>query len=657
MLFRSAFLDTEKLFTLKGNEYSCIDLNFGTQTAATLFPLPSSVSSLFSAPSSSAAAVLPGLGVVVKRTYAPRKKSDLSLDNNGEFLLGKTTGSAVGLSSKSKDDEDDIDSKNMKNRKTDRKKEKKKVLLTAAVDAIVPPPSSTSSASSSSSSSAASGSVTFSTTAPPPPLGIFPTLPLPTLSLIAPSTITTLKDDEGSCTVERTPVMESSDTLCTYGYEEVEEEDMYESCWAADRMVQTILSLHIECQMTSNIGLRNIRFLSKQGLAMIMSQAISTEWKQQLENTNEESMAGITRPPIAVRGLSNGSGTQNPVGRPPSNPISAVSVPFNLPSAASLSDLTGSNTTIYPATVTIPNSQYIKSHGRLKLRPEFSNIPPTIPINIQTTYDREGRLNRKNFSESDKIRLRRSGVGVTDAEQLFWSLIEPFTNTPLERAKEVLKRPPGSFGGSATVPLTSSAQSSYQQPHSALTFHDTITELKRKGITVDSHVHVHPLQNAMRCDLQLVPTWESKSALTDSHTQFTIRYVIPRANSAKNSRKSRAQIVNPRGERDKEPVRKRVLDQPMLINNIRNVRPRLEAGSNSRPSSLGGTVNPLFTRLPAIRTLIKPRGQSVIQSALRNLYYFHCILFLFCTIKHCTYQLIYDIFIYLKYLHIYQFIF
>ena len=627
--FLRAFKDVERRLTHKGNDLSFLHFNFITPSAPTLSSLPSSlsVSLLASAPLSYTAAAALAQGVVVKRTYAPRKKSDLSLDSNGEVPLGKNaTTPSTGLiqTSRNKDEEEDLDGKKDKSRKADRKKDRRKALLTIADDATLLP-----SASTSISSFSLASSFTFPSPTITAPSGlttsILPTVMLSSLSSLSTASSSSLpsliKDAEFSG-ADCIPVTESLEIACNFGCEDLEEDTAYESCWSVNRLAHTVLAHSLWGIGPHSTGPDKLKGLEKgmfrRGLVLQMAYTISREWQLQVENANEELIAGVAKPPVPLlRGLLNSSGTQNPVGRPPSNPaLLHAFPPTGLSNTASLSDLNNHSSTS-AITITAGNitgiappfnaSQYYKSHGRLKLKPEFGpgfqNPPP------QRSADGEGRLNRRILSEVDKVRLRRAGVGVSDAEQLFWSLIEPFINIPLDRTKEVPKRPPGALGGNiGQLPVTA-AHASYSQSFSAISFHDTIRELRRKGISVDSHVHVHPLQNAMRCDLQLVPTWERKSAITDSHTRFTIRYVVPRSNSSKSSRKSRAQILNPRGERDKEPVRKRVLDQPMLIPNIRIVRPRLETGVNSRPSSLGGTVNPLFTRLPPIRTLLKPRGQ------------------------------------------------
>jgi hypothetical protein len=156
------------------------------------------------------------------------------------------------------------------------------------------------------------------------------------------------------------------------------------------------------------------------------------------------------------------------------------------------------------------------------------------------------------------------------------------------------------------------------RPNSAISFQESIRELKRKGVSVDSHIYVHPLQNAMRGDLQSVPSWQRKSTVSDTHGQFNIQYIAHRLHTSKSAqiiKKARggSQGITTRGvEREKEPVRKRVLDQAMLIPNIRTLRTKLEAGVASRSTALGGTVNPLFTRLPPIRTVLKSRRKCAI---------------------------------------------
>ena len=620
--FSKAFKDVEKCLTYRGNEVSSLELNFTPSPVPMSSALPFSMSSsLFGPPSSScAAASTLTQGVVVKRTYAPRKKSDLSLDSNGEIPMGKNANQPLVGSlqlSKGNEEDDEIDGKKDKSRKADRKKEKRKSSLSPVGGIAI----------STSTTSFSSGTPsTLCLHATSVPSVVVPPIVPPSAPIVVPSSTssstsaTAIVKDEDMIGTERTSATESSETMCNYGSEDMEEKNFFESCWSADRLAHTMLSYYPEGfkSFSKDRAKGFEKKLFRQGLTLRMAYIVSREWQQQVENANEELMAGVAKPPVPVpRGLLNSSGTQNPVGRPPSNPTPMhVFVSPTLQTASSLPDLNNTSGASTVATAASSSagiappfnaSHYFKSHGRLKLRPEFGLGSHYVPP--QKVADSEGRLNRKNFSESDKVRLRRAGLGVTDAEQLFWSLIEPFISTPLDKAKEILKRPPGSLGGNtAQVPPTA-LPTGNSQPFSAISFHDTIRELRRKGISVDSHVHVHPLQNAMRCDLQLVPSWQRKSAISDSHTHFAIRYVVPRSSSSKNSRKSRAQVVNPRGERDKEPVRKRILDQPMLIPNIRNVRSRLEAGANSRPSSLGGTVNPLFTRLPPIRTLLKSKGK------------------------------------------------
>jgi hypothetical protein len=190
----------------------------------------------------------------------------------------------------------------------------------------------------------------------------------------------------------------------------------------------------------------------------------------------------------------------------------------------------------------------------------------------------------------------------------------------IHRPKEAQRiRPPGQFVGNNLLGSYALSQAPLLlQPNSAISFQESIRELKRKGVSVDSHMYVHPLQNAMRCDLQSVPSWQQKSAISDTHGQFNIQYIahrLPTSKSAQIIKKARggSQGITTRGvEREKEPVRKRVLDQAMLIPNIRTLRTKLENGVASRSTALGGTVNPLFTRLSPIRTVLKSRRKCVV---------------------------------------------
>ena len=616
--------------------------------------LAARVTSHSSGPSLSSSAGAPSgllpslpLAPVVKRTYAPRKKSDLSADPTGEAVADKPATLSSPVTTKNKDEDDDADGKSSKNKKPERKKDKKKSMLTITREAmgLIPsvtlggvPASSTialtiPSISSSSSFSSSSASSSSSTTAVAPTSTTTTTTTTATTitstSVTATTTATATaivgaadtlhhsKDDESHTAPDKAHT-DDSDGPWTVKSEDSDVEDNCESCWSADRLAESILSLGM-------YGIQGSRYapfrgqkpgvnVGKLGLALRMVYTINRDWQLAARNMSEDLIGGTAKLPTtvypqrALMGLH--AGPFNGPGRPPSvhlTPATHTTAPSS--SATENANSSGGIGTLNLATESYTgmySSQTAqnRSTNKLRIKSEFGpgcHRPPT--------PEAESRLNRKVLCEMDKIRLSRAGVGVTEAEQLFWSLVEPFTETPLDKVKEPPKiRPPGSFGGNVPPPVP--IGSNTIQSYSAMSFHESLRELRRKGIAVDPLVQAHPLQNAMRGDLQLVPTWGRKSAITDSHTQFTIRYLFPRANSSKSARKSRAaQNVNPRGEKDKEPVRKRVLDQPMLITNVRNVRTRLEAGINSRPSSLGGTVNPFFTRLPPIRTTLKPRGE------------------------------------------------
>ena len=590
--WRRAFLralgEAEKAFSSRND--SCLELSFSVRQAPLL--VAPSLTSIFG----SAAGALPTLPVapVVKRTYAPRKKSDLTADSSttegAEKPLGVSSSPFSVL--KTKEDDDDSDGKALKNRKTERKKDKKKPLVLPTGEIAI-------------SSTAAVGTALVVGTASSATTSSTPR------SLVLSSTASALpKEEEAPAVVEKPHVVDTSDTVCNFGPEEIDVDMYCESCWSLDRLTETLLSLRSSHAQDPRSGIPSPRYpgiFAVPGLALRMAYTVNRLWQQQAENSIEDAIGGLPRgtalTALAPRGaLGLHAGPFNGPGRPPNAHLAP-------PLAVSLGSVETDVSSSSGGAVASSDANHIfpglsRSNGRPKIKSEFS-----AGFHKANSHDSESRLNRKVLCEADRVRLRRAGVGVSDAEQLFWSLIEPFTDVPLDKAKETPKpRPPGSFGGNAAVPPFT--QPSSTQLYSVISFRESLRELKRKGVSIDSHVQVHPLQNAMRGDVQLVPTWGQKSAIAASHTQFTIRYVIPRNSSSKSARKSRAsQSVNPRGERDKAPVRKRVLDQPMLTTNIRNVRARLEVGVNSRPSSLGGTVNPLFTRLPPIRTVMKPRGK------------------------------------------------
>ena len=537
--------------------------------------------------SSAGTGTLASLGLpVVKRTYAPRKKSDLSIDNAegiAEKLAG-LTGSPFG-SNKGKEDEEDPEVKAMKSRKAERKKDKKKNSTCPATDAITP--------------TTISGT---SIVAIPPAI-----LLSSTTSLVA------VREEDVNPASDKIP-SDPHEGSFSFGITDTEGDDLCESCWSADRMAETLLSLRLKGRAALHwvrpLGSNDAGSFLLSGLTLRMAYVANRDWQLLSRNETEDFIGGSTRgygSAVTQKGaVGSHSGLFTGPGRPPS-----AHLPLSTSTTSSFpGDNGGATRNNYDFNF---NSQVhtttYKSHGRLKIKSEYG---PGSYLKVPA-HDLESRLNRKTLCEADKIRLRRSGLGVTCGEQLFWSLIEPFTDShPIDRLKETPKtRPPGSFGGN-TAALPPNIGVTVTLPHCVTSYRDSLRELKRKGISVDTHVHVHPLQNAMKGDLQLVPTWGRKSAIAESHTQFTVRYVVPRSSSSKSARKSRvSQNLSLKIERDKEPVRKRVLDQPILIPNIRNVRARLETGSNSRPSSLGGTVNPLFTRLPPIRTALKPRGEEI----------------------------------------------
>ena len=49
---------------------------------------------------------------------------------------------------------------------------------------------------------------------------------------------------------------------------------------------------------------------------------------------------------------------------------------------------------------------------------------------------------------------------------------------------------------------------------SVASFRTSVRELKRKGVSVESHIYAHPLQNAMKSDVMTVPSWSQQSTLT-----------------------------------------------------------------------------------------------------------------------------------------------
>ena len=592
--FLRALSEAERAFSSRTE--SCLELSFSVRHAP-LAAAPS-LTSLFG----TAAGALPALALapVVKRTYAPRKKSDLTADSTttdgAEKPLG--TSSSPFSVSKSKEDDDDSDGKALKNRKTERKKDKKKTLTLPSGEGVIP--------------SAAAGAVPVAVSASSTSTSSIPRPSVPSSSTTSSSsTSSQLKDDDTHAVVEKPLVVDNYDTVCNFGPEEIDDSLTCESCWSTDRLAETILSLHANQTLgpsSSSSGHKCPGVFSIPGLVLRMACTVNKEWQLLAENAAEDEIGGLPRGTALTTPAQRGSlglhaGPFNGPGRPPNTHLAPL---LPVPPSSTDMDISSSSAGAIASPDANSHPGSIRLNGRPKVKSEFGS-----GFNKAHSQDSESRLNRKVLCEADRVRLRRAGVGVSDAEQLFWSLIEPFTDIPLDKAKETPKpRPPGSFGGNAAVPPF--AQSSSTQLYSVISFRESLRELKRKGVSVDSHVQVHPLQNAMRGDVQLVPTWGQKSAISASHTQFTIRYVIPRNSTSKSARKSRAsQSVNPRGERDKEPVRKRVLDQPMLTTNIRNVRARLEVGVSSRPSSLGGTVNPLFTRLPPIRTAMKTRGKSL----------------------------------------------
>lgn len=374
-----------------------------------------------------------------------------------------------------------------------------------------------------------------------------------------------------------------------------EDEIMYESCWAADRLAETILSCSSD--KTKNREICSVGDdLLVPGLFLGMAYTITRNWQQRENIENESAIAGFLpvkiSPPIVIATNPSASSTIPPVPSPPIDSMSANVDSCEVPAPPSF----------IPSIIDIPSPPI-----KVKTEPELE------VNNTDTTVESRGRLNRNYLSELDRLRLRRAGVGVSKAEKVFWSLMEPFVNVPLNKPKEVQRvRPSGLLGSYA-----SSQAPSLPQPHSALSFQESVRELKRKGISIDSHMYVHPLQNAMRCDLQSVPSWQRKSTISDTHDQFNIQYIAHRLHTSKSSQVNKkagggARGITTRGvEREKEPVRKRVLDQTMLIPNIRTVRTKLETGGASRSTALGGTVNPLFTRLPPIRTVLKSRRKFI----------------------------------------------
>ena len=75
---------------------------------------------------------------------------------------------------------------------------------------------------------------------------------------------------------------------------------------------------------------------------------------------------------------------------------------------------------------------------------------------------------------------------------------------------------PPPFPPQTTPPLslpTPATDPAHPAP-SVASFRTSVRELKRKGISVESHIFAHPLQNALKNDVMTIPSWTQQSVLT-----------------------------------------------------------------------------------------------------------------------------------------------
>ena len=137
-------------------------------------------------------------------------------------------------------------------------------------------------------------------------------------------------------------------------------------------------------------------------------------------------------------------------------------------------------------------------------------------------FEGEVRLNHKTLSDLERLRLRRAGVGVSPSEQLFWSTVEPFTQLQLDKDVPVLSAPSQPKLGRPPLVTSASGPVVVAPPAispAILSFRESHRELKRKGVSVDTHLYAHPLQSAMRADVVYLPSWAQQSAAASAQTQ------------------------------------------------------------------------------------------------------------------------------------------
>lgn len=138
-------------------------------------------------------------------------------------------------------------------------------------------------------------------------------------------------------------------------------------------------------------------------------------------------------------------------------------------------------------------------------------------------------LNKMEITQSDRETLRELGLGSSKAEQLFWALVQPRSNSIGDYAALSSQGPQLYLNAQDTtvqshsLPLPPEAQSAPILTQSAM-FRQCLRSFNRTGVSADQHLFVNPLLKANEADFILVPSYCRYSGPTES--KISIKYVL-----------------------------------------------------------------------------------------------------------------------------------
>lgn len=203
-------------------------------------------------------------------------------------------------------------------------------------------------------------------------------------------------------------------------------------------------------------------------------------------------------------------------------------------------------------------------------------------------YESILRDEQEALDDLARNRLHASGAFGSEAEKEFWSLVNPNGSDP----------------NSLTVTPTLGISSSC-----ALAFREILRECKRRGIAMDSHLYVNPIQNASRTDDVNVPLYQRSAHLTDSSVQ-----IVYKESSASQTQHLRTRVNRPQ----EASMKKRLLEQNG-INGLVLKRNRLEAGETSAPKAGAGTIWP-YSTVPKLITVSIPKSKNEMELVTRSIW-------------------------------------